>query len=393
MHFILPKIWRALLFISSWALTAHAEDSVPGVSRSSIVFGQSAAYSGSTGDLGKELRIGIEAAFNESNMNGGVHGRHVYLIYYDDRLEPDRAIVNTRRLINKDKVFALIGSFGTPTSISAAPVASSAGVPYVAPVTGAEQLRRVDQENVINLRASFTQEIEAIVELLVDELGIENIAVLYQDDSLGRDGYSGARKALAARKLQPVASGVYPRNTIAIKSAFYDLRKADPEAIILVGNNKPIATFILWARFLEFEPVFATISISGNNSLTREIGTAGDGVYATQVVPDYMSETLPAAVQYRAALDALWAGTPYGFFSFEGYLAGRLAIEALERCGPEVDRVCFQASMLSSEEFDIGGFKLRFGEADNQGSDSVYLTRINADGKFDYENEFEEVSQ
>ena len=392
MHFIAPKIARALLCIFSLVVSAHAED-VPGVSDASIIFGQTAAYSGPSSELGKDLRLGIEAAFNEANMNGGIHGRRVQLIYYDDRLEPDRAIVNTRRLINKDEVFALIGSLGTPTSISAVPVASSAGVPYVAPVTGTEQLRRADQDSVINLRASFTQEIEAIVELLVDQLGIESIAVLYQDDSLGRSGYGSARNALSARKMRPVATGVYPRNTIAIKSAFYDLRKAKPEAIILIGNYKPVATFIMWARFLEFEPVFATISISGNNSLTREIGAAGEGVYATQVVPDYLSETLPAAVQYRAALDALWAGTPYGFFSFEGYLAGRLAIYSLEKCGPEVNRDCFRASMLSSEEIDIGGFKLRFGEADNQGSDSIFLTRINSEGAFDYSVEIEEAGQ
>ena len=385
---------RALGCVFSFAAWAHAEGSVPGVSNSSIIFGQTAAFSGPTGELGKDLRIGIEAAFNEANMKGGVHGRQVYLIYHDDRLEPDRAIVNTRRLINKDEVFALIGAFGTPTTISAVPVASNAGVPYVAPLTGAELLRRQYRNDyVINLRASLDQEIEAIVNLLVDDMGLESIAVLYQDDSLGREGYGDARKALQARQMQPVATGVYPRNTIAIKSAFYDLRKAKPDAIILIGNYRPVGTFIMWARFLEFEPVFATTSISGNNSLAREIGAAGGGVYATQVVPDYLSETSPAAKQYRAALDSLWAGTPYGFFSFEGYLTGRMALDALERCGPEIDRECFRDTLLSSEEIDIGGFKLRFGESGNQGSDEVFLTRIGSDGSFEYADKIAEASQ
>ena len=384
---------RAVPLIFLWSVAVSAADGVPGVSSSSIVFGQSAAFSGSSGDLGKGLRVGIEAAFNEANMNGGVHGRNIHLVYHDDRLEPDRAIVNTRRLIGKDRVFAIIGSLGTATSISAAPVAETAGVPYVAPLTGADFLREGDLPNVINLRASFSQEIEAVVELLVDELGIENIAVLYQDDALGRNGYNGARNALAVRQMELVASGVYPRSTIAIKSAFYDLRKAKPEAIILVGSYKPVARFIQWGRFLEFEPVFATISVAGNNSLAREIGDAGEGVYATQVVPDYLSETLPVARRYRAALDALWAGTPYEFLSFEGYLTGRMAIYAIEKCGPDVDRECFREALLFSDEIDIDGFKLRFGEGDNQGSDAVFLTRISAGGSFEFSENFEEAGQ
>ena len=384
---------RAVPLIFLWSVAVSAADGVPGVSSSSIVFGQSAAFSGSSGDLGKGLRVGIEAAFNEANMNGGVHGRNIHLVYHDDRLEPDRAIVNTRRLIGKDRVFAIIGSLGTATSISAAPVAETAGVPYVAPLTGADFLREGDLPNVINLRASFSQEIEAVVELLVDELGIENIAVLYQDDALGRNGYNGARNALAVRQMELVASGVYPRSTIAIKSAFYDLRKAKPEAIILVGSYKPVARFIQWGRFLEFEPVFATISVAGNNSLAREIGDAGEGVYATQVVPDYLSETLPVARRYRAALDALWAGSPYEFLSFEGYLTGRMAIYAIEKCGSDVDRECFREALLFSDEIDIDGFKLRFGEGDNQGSDAVFLTRISAGGRFEFSENFEEAGQ
>ncbi|MCY4463434.1 MAG: ABC transporter substrate-binding protein [Albidovulum sp.] len=384
---------RAVPLIFLWSAAVSAADGVPGVSSSSIVFGQSAAFSGSSGDLGKGLRIGIEAAFNEVNMNGGVHGRNIHLVYHDDRLEPDRAIVNTRRLIGKDRVFAIIGSLGTATSISAAPVAETAGVPYVAPLTGADFLREGDLPNVINLRASFSQEIEAVVELLVDELGIENIAVLYQDDALGRNGYNGARNALAVRQMELVASGVYPRSTIAIKSAFYDLRKAKPEAIILVGSYKPVARFIQWGRFLEFEPVFATISVAGNNSLAREIGDAGEGVYATQVVPDYLSETLPVARRYRAALDSLWAGSQYEFLSFEGYLTGRMAIYAIEKCGPDVDRECFREALLFSDEIDIDGFKLRFGEGDNQGSDAVFLTRISAGGSFEFSENFEEAGQ
>ena len=202
----------------------------PGVSDRSILFGQSAAFSGPVQELGRNMRLGMQAAFREVNEQGGVHGRRLELVSLDDGYEPEAAIDNTRQLIEGEQVFALIGAVGTPTSRAAVPIAEDAGVPYIAPFTGSSFLRDPKWHGVVNLRASYDQETEEIVARLTDDLGIERIAIMYQDDSFGREGFRGVRRALERRALSLVAVGVYPRNTKAVKTALLDLRSGRPQA-------------------------------------------------------------------------------------------------------------------------------------------------------------------
>ena len=353
-----------------------------GVTGDRILFGQSAAFSGPAAELGTHMRLGIEAAFAVANRNGGVQGRRLELVSLDDAYEPETAVVNTQELIGEHRVFALIGAVGTPTSRSAAPVAAAAGIPYVAPFTGAAFLRSPEFANVINLRASYDQETEEMVARLIGDLGIDRISIMYQDDSFGRAGYRGVRAALVRRGMEYVSTGVYPRNTTAVKTGLMDIRKTDPGAVILVGAYQPVAEFIKWARHTGFDPVFVTISFVGSNALMNELGKGGAGVVVTQVVP-FPTGDAPAVVDsYARALAAHDADAAPGFVSFEGYLAGRLAIAALERCGEDVTRSAFLDVLRAAEPIDLDGFQLHYGENDNQGSDMVFLTMIDDGGGY-----------
>ena len=360
----------------------------PGVFDDRILFGQSAAFTGPASQLGIGMNLGIKAAFAEANSRGGVHGRQLELATADDAYEPEAAIANTTSLIETEQVFALIGAVGTPTSRSATPVAAAAGVPYVAPFTGAAFLRDAAQlPNVINMRASYNQETEEMVARLTTDLGIRRIAVMYQDDSFGRAGLHGALAALEKRGMEPVAVGLYPRNTTAVKTGLLDLQQGDPEAVILVGAYKPIATLIAWARHIGMDWQFITISFVGSNALARELGElrpedGGAGVFVTQVVPFPQDKSVPVVAAYHDALAAYDPTAEPGFVSLEGYLAGRLAIAGLERCGPTVDRNCFLNSLRSGEPVDLDGFQLGYGAQDNQGSDVVFLTMIDRNGGY-----------
>ena len=328
------------------------------------------------------MRHGIEAAFLEANRAGGVNGRLIELRSLDDSYEPEAAIANTVRLIEEERVFALIGAVGTPTSRSATPVARSHGVPYVAPFTGAAFLRDAEMlENVINLRASYNQETEKMVAELTG-IGIERIAVMYQDDSFGQAGYQGSLLALGRRGMEPVAVGLYPRNTQAVKTALLDLRRGDPEAVIMIGAYEPVGTFIAWARTTGMDAIFMTVSFVGSNALAEQLGPRGEGVIVTQVVPFPTDSSVPIVESYRSALSAYDPELPPGFVSLEGYMAGRLAIAGLERCGPDLTRACFREAILGPASFDLDGFELRYGEGDNQGSDEVFLTVIGGDGLY-----------
>ena len=365
----------------------------PGVHDDRVVFGQSAAFSGPARDLGNGMRLGISAAFEEVNRNGGVHGRRLELVSYDDAYEPEAAIDNTQQLINSGDVFALIGAVGTPTSRSAVPVATAADIPYIAPFTGAAFLRDPEQTNVINLRASYNQETEEMVERFVSELGIDRIGVMYQDDSFGQAGYNGARAALERRGMEAVSVGLYPRNTTAVKTGLLDLKQGDPEGVIVIGAYQPVAWLIRWAREIGMDAVFVTISFVGSNALAQELGPDGAGVLTTQVVPFPTDADIPVVASYLDALEAYNPNGVPGFVSLEGYLAGRLAIAGLQSCGPTVDRDCFSERFASSEPIDIDGFILGYGDQDNQGSDQVFWSMIDSNGEYRPLDEFSEMQR
>ena len=354
-----------------------------GVSDDRVLFGQSAAFSGPAQELGINMRKGIRAAFQEANAAGGVHGRMLELSSRDDAYEPEAAIANTAGLIDEEGIFALIGAVGTPTSRSAVPVAESRGVPYIAPFTGAALLREPDLNAVINLRASYNQETEEMVARLTEDLGIERISIMYQDDSYGRAGFQGTIAALERRGMEPASVGVYTRNTLAVKTGLLDVNRGSPQAVIVVGAYQPVAEMILWARHLGSDAVYMTISFVGSNALSKVLGPAGEGVFVTQVVPfpDPTEESPPIVHSYVEALKAYDSEAVPGFVSLEGYLAGRLAIAGLERCGPDLDRACFLAGLRATQD-DLDGFDLLYGDNDNQGSDTVFLTVIDSDGRY-----------
>ena len=365
------------------SLSSAAGSDTQGVYDDRIVFGQSAAFTGPAGQLGTGMSHGIQAAFAEVNRAGGVNGRRLELVTRDDTYEPELAVSNTTELIEAEKIFALIGAVGTPTSRSALPVAETAGVPYIAPFTGAAFLRDPELRNVINLRSSYNQETEEMVERLTTDLGIERIAVMYQDDSFGRAGFNGASAALRRRDLEPAAIGLYRRNTTAVKTGLLDLRRGQPEAVIVIGAYQPVAAVITWAREIGMNPVFMTVSFVGSNALAEELGTGGQGVIVTQVVPFPNDVSHPIVAAYREALSKYDPEVEPGFVSLEGYMAARLAIVGLEKCLDDVTRTCFLGELRSALPIDISGMELHYSQEEgNQWSDEVFLTMIGEDGEY-----------
>jgi ABC-type branched-subunit amino acid transport system substrate-binding protein len=366
------------LLVSILGGPAFAED---GVSDNKIVFGQVAALTGPAQDLGQGMRQGILAAFDDANRQGGISGRALELKSLDDGYEPEKTIEATKKIIEEDKVFAMIGAVGTPTSKASQPIATDARVPFIGPFTGAEFLRDPYNRYVINVRASYFQETEAWIEHLTKDLGISKIAILYQDDAFGLAGLEGVQRALAKRNMTLVASGSFKRNTTAVKSALLDIMKGQPEAVVTVGPYKPVAEFIKLAHQVKMNAMFVAISFVGSNSLAQELGSEGAGVVISQVVPSPWDTSLPVVATYQKAMTADDADAKPGFVSLEGYLVGRLVVEALKR----VDGAPTREKLLeavTAAPFDLGGVVLNYGPAKNQGSDQVFFTILQADGSF-----------
>jgi ABC-type branched-subunit amino acid transport system substrate-binding protein len=362
-----------------FADAAVAED---GVSADQIVFGQAAVLEGPASALGQGMRLGLQAAFNEQNDKGGVHGRKLKLISVDDGYEPDKSIVAVKKLIEEDKVFALVGPVGTPTANAAQPVAQAAKVPYIGPFTGVMFLRDPKRDNVINIRASYDAETEAWVKHLTEDLKIKKIAIFYQDDAFGRAGLSGFKKAMDSRGMEIAAEATFERNTVAVKSALLTLKRAEPEAVVMVGPYKPCAEFIKLARKTDFNPTFVNISFVGAGALAKELGPDGKGVIVSQVVPFPWDASLKVVADYQSALKKVDTTAEPEFVSLEGYLVGRLTIAALEKSGANPTREGLLKTIKETGKFDIGGLPMTYGPEKNEGLDKVFMTVIQADGSF-----------
>jgi ABC-type branched-subunit amino acid transport system substrate-binding protein len=374
------KSLLAALLIAAPALPAAAFE---GVSETEVAFAQVAALDGPAAALGNGMREGILAAFEEANRAGGVHGRMLKLDSFDDGYEPDRSVTHVKEVIAGNNHLGLVGPVGTPTTKATQPIASAAAMPFIGPFTGAGFLRDASFGNIFNVRATYAAETEAWIKYLVDEQGMKSIAILYQDDGFGRVGLDGVTAALDRRGMKLVAEGTYTRNTVAVKQALLGIRKAEPEAVVMVGAYKPIAEFIKLSHKLKFTPAFVNISFVGSRALADELGPEGAGVIISQVVPFPWDASLPVVAEYQAALKAVNAEAEPGFVTLEGYIVGRLTIEALKVAGPDLSRDGFLTALAGLTQIDLGGALLSFGPGDNQGMDAVFMTRITADGHFE----------
>ncbi len=370
----------ALLLAAATSPDARADQT--GVSSDSILFGQAAALEGPSSALGQGMQQGILAAFAEINAKGGVHGRKLKLISRDDGYDPDRSAAQTTRLIEEDKVFALIGAVGTPTAAATVPIAQARNVPFIGPFSGAAFLRTPELHNVVNIRASYGAEAEAWIKHLTEDLHVRSIAIFYQDDAFGRDGLAGVKLALEKRNMELTAEGTFERNTKAVGAALRTLKRAEPEAVVMVGTYGPCAEFIKLARKRGFKPIFVNISFVGANALAKELGPEGDGVIVSQVVPFPWDASVKVVADYQAAENALDPDLKPDFVSLEGYLSGRLVAAVLEMAGPNPTRAEMLRLINDVGRFDISEDIMTFGPKTQAVPPKVFLTVIQSDGTF-----------
>jgi ABC-type branched-subunit amino acid transport system substrate-binding protein len=375
------KIFAGLVILFAAASPLHARAET-GVTSDAILFGQAAALEGPSSSLGQSMRQGILAAFAEINAKGGVHGRKLHLVSRDDGYDPDRSVVQTTKLIEEDNIFALIGAVGTPTAIATVPISSARNVPFIGPFTGAEFLRAPELRSVVNIRASYSAEAEAWVKHLTEDLHFTNIAIFYQDDSFGRDGLAGVSRALEKRGMELSAEGTFERNTKFVSSALRIIKRAEPQAVVMIGTYGPCAEFIKLAHKAGFHPTFVNVSFVGANALAKELGAAGEGVVVSQVVPFPWDTSLKVVADYQAAQKALDPTLSPSFVSLEGYLSGRLTVAALELAGPHPTRAGLLRTINEVGRFDIGGSVITVGPKMQDAPPKVFLTVIQKDGSF-----------
>jgi branched-chain amino acid transport system substrate-binding protein len=352
----------------------------PGVTDSEILIGSCSALEGPANFLGTQTVLGARAYLNHVNEQGGVHGRKIKLVAYDDSYEPGKAIECFNRL-KKEQVFAAGFFVGTPTGAKHAPMAESAKIPLIGLFTGAQLLHEPFRRYVINVRASYYDEAREQVDNLWNALGMRKIAVIYQDDAFGVAVLEGVKLALKKYNAAPVAQGSFPRNTLDVDSGIDLVRAANPEAVVMVGPYAPIAEIVKRGRAAGWNPLYLTVSFVGTEAFIKAAGKDGEGVVITQVVPPPDRTDLPAVALYHEALKQYFPEAEPNFVSLEGFVDAMVLVEGLKRAGRDLTREKLIDAIESIKDLDIGlgpQLKLTYGPQDHKGFETVYDTMVRA---------------
>jgi branched-chain amino acid transport system substrate-binding protein len=352
----------------------------PGVTPTTILLGQSAAFTGAAAQLGIQMNAGTKAYFDYINAQGGVHGRKIELKTRDDKYEGNLCVENTKKFIEEDKVFALVSYVGTPTTAAAMPVFTEAKVPLVGPFTGAESLRAPVNRYIFNVRASYYDETEKIVEQLVST-GNKNIAVFYQNDAYGQAGLKGVEIAMTKRNLKISALGTVERNTVKVEAAVKTINTAKPDGVVMISAYTSIAEFVAQMKKAGSAAQFHNVSFVGSKALADKMKDEGYGVAISQVVPFPWSPTVPVVKEYQEILKKS-GNTDYNFSSLEGFIVAKVMVEGMKRAGKDLTRDKLIAALEGMSNVDVGGFNVNFSPTSHSGSNFVDLTMIGRGGKF-----------
>jgi branched-chain amino acid transport system substrate-binding protein len=370
---------KLLAVFLSFAFAAAA--AAQGVTPSRILIGQSAPLTGANAELGKDIRNGALAYFRKVNDAGGVHGRKLELVSLDDANTVQRSGENTQKLVEEQKVFALFGYASATLSRPALPIVAKHNVPFLSPFTGADPMRVFDR-NVYNMRASYADELEKIVEHFAP-LGMKRFSIVYYDDVVGRENLAAVDRALKKRNYATVSvAALKDRAKPDIEAGVKEVAKGQPDVVILTTLYKASSDFVKVARSSGVSAQMISNSFPGASPLAKELGDHGVGVVVATVVPPFAKASLPIVGEYRAAMDKEFGDKAYSFTSLESYIAAKVAVEAMRRAGAKLTREGFTKVLDGMADYDVGGHTVGFSPSNHNGSSYVELMVIGKGQQF-----------
>lgn len=376
-----PALRRRTLLAGAIALPlAHWSRSTT-AQEGPIRIGQSTALTGPLGDLGSAMHQGAKAAFAGINAKGGVHGRSIELTTLDDAYEVPKALANVDRFLADPGNFALFNCMGTPMIDAMLPKVVQSGVPFFAPFTGAQLSRTKDARSVFNIRASYADEAEKLVQHL-STIGIQRIGIVYQNNSFGKEVFSAAEQSMGKLKLPAAVTVTVENNASDAGAAAAKLAGADLEAIVIGLAGKPTLEFVKAFRALKRGVTLYALSVMGTPATVKALGADATGMAISQVVPLPSNVVMPVVRDFQAAWKASGATAEPSHLALEGYLNARVFAEALQRAGRNPTRAAFIDATWALKKWDLGGFEINASTPDRNASRFVELTLIGRDGRF-----------
>jgi len=352
--------------------SSHAQD---GVSKSSIVVGQSVALTGPGSSLAGPFHQGAKMYFDRLNAAGGINGRKIELITLDDRGNAKLTLENTKKLLDQG-VFSLFGYYGSPQVTAIYPMIKDSDVVLFAPMAAADEFRGAAYENIFSVRPGYAEEAAAITRH-AETLGARKLGILHANDGESLAALDSATRTMTSMGANLVATEGFQAGAVA-NSVDKVLGKS-PQSVLVIGDANGAAGAVRDLRAKGFRGPVYGFSNTGESLLAEELGVEGAGVVVVRVVPK--SDTAKVAVVRELMQDVQTykMGKP-NVYMLEGYLAARVYAEALRRMTREPSRGQFKKAIGSLDDVNLGGFRVHFA-ADRVGSKLVQLSLIDSQGK------------
>ena len=361
-------------------ISSAAAQEVPGLSAKSVTIGCSAAMSGPLVSFGNDISQGAGAAFAQINAQGGVHGRGIQLQMMDDAYVPDRTLSNVKQILGNGSALALLSCVGTPNNTAILPLIDEAGIPYVAPVTGASSLRK-GSRNVFHVRASYTDEVQRLVKRLAG-MGLKGIGIVYQDNGYGKEALADAQRTLDGLGMKPAVEAAVATDGSNLSAMFTKVAAGRPSAVLLATAGAVSVDLVRGMKKHVPGVLMAGLSVTMPGDAQLKLGDDGSGLALTMIVPDPNRPRIQLVRDYQAAMRAK-GHNEFSQGSLEAYVNARVLAEGLERAGKDPSPAKLRTALASIKNWDLGGFVVDYsGTAPYVGSRFIDLGVLGNTGRF-----------
>ena len=379
---------KVLLLVSLFALascggdstleTSAVSEATQGVSDSEIILGSHTDLSGPVAIWGVGSINGARMRFEEANEAGGVNGRQIKFVVEDTQYQIPRAIQAANKLINRDKVFAMVLALGTPTNNAVLTQQLKAGIPNMFPLTGARSMVEPYHDLKFAQRGIYYDEIRAGVKYFLEEMGKEKPCVIYQDTDYGQEILEGAEDQLKEMGQALVGVSAHKPTESEFTASIIRLRNAQCDVVFMGTIHRDTILILEAARKMKFDVVFVGNNAAYGQVIAEQESGSGEGYHAfVHMAKLYKEDGLSDKVErWWDRYEARFNVEP-GIPAMEGYRAADLVVTALENAGPDLDKAGFLAATEAITDYqDIFGYQIQFGPGDHKGVSESLLSVV-----------------
>lgn len=348
------------------------------VAANEILIGQSAPLSGGNADLGMDIRNGALAYFKKVNDAGGVNGRKIKLLTLDDKNETKLSGENTRKLVLEENVVALFGYASSTLSIPAMPTVKEKKVPFFAPFTGADTIRK-QNDYVYTVRATYADEIEKIINFW-GSLGSTRVTVLHYDDAVGKQNFETVARSLEKFGKKPVSVAI-KRNTDLAGSSIQEIIASNPQIVVVTTLYAPVAQMVKMLKAANSQYMVTSLSFAGASQIAKALGPDAAGVSVALTVPTPKQQSIPVVKECTDAWGALGQVEAMSVTALESCIAAKVLVEGMKKVSKEMSRESLQKALSALGRVDTGGFVVEFKPGFRHGGKYVDIAVIRLNGE------------